>query len=549
MNLLVRFSILFCVLTIGVGSVFWLSYSNSTQAAAVAMREVTRERQQRLQSAIVLRGRGLESLVSSYAWWNEMVKFMEKPDPAWASKTVDNMVGSPAGGEAIWIVDPEFKLVHAINDAFARPSLPFASPDEMRTVTKTRYTFSYFTLIDGRLWQIFGAAIQSADAWRHETPVHGYLLLGKQWDDRWISQLDTIASARITLNPVGYAAPANSARISLKGLDGRALVELDAQFVLNPEEDSRREFLFQLGLASGATIIAFGCIALVLALTVLRPLSQITRSLESRLPTPLAKLVNSRTEFGEIARLVAGQLRWGRMLEDEMHRQLERSNPESARREVVSNETLRLRLSGDIHDGPIQSIYAAGLQLAAVQAAAEQGVAPRPEQIAAINGMLQQASSDLRNLILDLEPEELREHDLETALQRLERRMQQGGRCRFELEIADNALDGLTRAAQTELYFICRELASNSLRHSHADVASLRFSLSGGFLRLVWHNNGVTPRTDALTTGGHGTRNVERRVAALGGTSQNGPDGADSWRATCEIPLTSLTVAAPTLKA
>lgn len=547
MNLLARFTALFAVLLSALGAVFWLSHRNASDAAEAALRESRRERQQRLEASISLQGRGLESMVSSYAWWNDMVKFMEKPDPAWASKTVDNIVGIPSGGDAVWVVDPSFQLVHCIDSNFARPALPFAQPEQMRQFTTSRFTFTYFTLIDGKLWQIFGAAIQSADFWRHETPVRGYLLLGKQWDDAWLAQLGAIAGARISLDPVGSPLPRDLQRTTLRGLDSQPVIELDSQFSFQVVQDALRDFYYQLGLIAAATLVAFAAIGLVLGFIVLRPLSRITRSLESRTPTPLGPLVRSRTEFGEIARLVAGQLRWGRMLEDEMKRQIESADPARIRRDAESNEALRVRLSSDIHDGPIQSIYAAGLQLAAIQAAAEQGAVPRPEQIGSINGMLQQASSDLRNLILDLEPDELRERDLETALTRLERHMTQAGRCQFELKIADSALDGLTRAAQTELYFICRELASNTLRHARPNTASLSLALADGFLRLEWHNNGVSPQT-ALARPGNGLRNIERRVADLGGTAQLGPDGGEGWRAVCEIPLTSLTVAAPTLQ-
>jgi signal transduction histidine kinase len=547
MNLLARFTALFIALIAALGAVFWFSHRNASEAADAALQDSRRERQQRLLASIALQGRGLESMVSSYAWWNDMVKFMEKPDPAWASKTVDNIVGIPSGGDAVWIVDPSFQLVHCIDSNYARPALPFARGEQMQQFTTARFTFNYFTLIDGKLWQIFGAAIQSADFWRHETPVRGYLLLGKQWDDAWLAQLSTIAGARITLDPTGSAVPTEAQRTTLRGLDDQPLIELDAQFNFQVVRDALRDFYYQLGLIAAATLVAFAAIGLVLGLIVLRPLGRITRSLESRTPTPLGPLVRSRTEFGEIARLVAGQLRWGRMLQDEMRRQIESADPARIRRDAESNEALRLRLSSDIHDGPIQSIYAAGLQLAAIQAAAEQGASPRPEQVAAINGMLQQASSDLRNLILDLEPDELREHDLETALERLERHMAQAGRCQFELRITDNALDGLTRAAQTELYFICRELASNALRHARPNTASLTLALADGFLRLVWQNNGVSPQA-ALAHPGNGLRNIERRVSDLGGTAQLGPDGGEGWRAVCEIPLTSLTVTTPSLQ-
>lgn len=548
MNLLSRLALLTLLVCAGVAVLYWIVLDQGRDEINGLLRDLSTERAARIDTARTIQGAGLESLVSSYAWWDDMVKFMDKPDEQWAANNVDNIVGIPNGGDAVWVLDPNFALLHTIDKDYRRPGVPFPSVAALRQAIGDRYTFRYFTLVDGALWEIFGAAIQDAKFWRHQTPVRGYLLLGRRWDEPWLAQLGTIVGARITLHPADAVLPRagliHDFRRTLEGLDGRPLVQLDARFNFDLIESARQAFIRRVIYVSLGALLAVALVVGVVAFLVLRPLGQITRSLESRVPTHLASLLNSRTEFGAIARLVAGQLRWGRMLEEEMRRQLERTQPDSARRDAEANEALRIRLAGNIHDGPIQSIYAAGLQLAAVQTAAEQQIAPRPEQIAAINAMLQQASSDLRNLILDLEPEELRAHDLETALGRLERHMRQFARCQFELVIPEGALDGLSRDAQTQLYFICRELASNALRHARPSEAALRFSLARDFLQLEWTNNGV--RADAQGAGnGNGLANIQRRVTELGGTMHFGAWQRDGWRVHAELPYTSLVHGGP----
>ncbi len=548
MNLLSRLALVTLLVCAAFGALYWIVLEQGRDEIHGLMRDLSAERTARFEAATRIQGAGLESLVSSYAWWDEMVKFMDKPDEQWAAGNVDNIVGIPNGGDAVWVLDVNLALLHTIDKDFRRPAAPFANAEVLRKGIGDRYTFRYFTLVDGALWEIFGAAIQDAKFWRHQTPVRGYLLVGRRWDEPWLAQLNTILGARITLHPIqaklSRAGLVHDFRQTLTDLDGQPLAQLDARFNFELIEAARQAFIRRVVYVSIGAVLAVAIVVGVVAFLVLRPLGQITRSLESRVPTHLAGLLNSRTEFGEIARLVAGQLRWGRMLEEEMRRQLERAHPDSAKRDAEANEALRLRLAGNIHDGPIQSIYAAGLQLAAVQTGAEQGLAPRPEQITAINGMLQQASSDLRNLILDLEPEELRERDLDAALSRLERHMRQFARCQFTLAVPEGALDGLSRDAQTHLYFICRELASNALRHARPTQAALRFALAHGFLRLEWSNNGV--RTDRSAAGnGNGLANIERRVSELGGTLRYGPVPPDGWRVQAELPFASLVLSRP----
>ncbi len=543
MNLFTRLGLAVLLICAGFAVLVWFTHRQSRHQIDRLLDDLTRERGQRMEVAINLQGRGLEALVSSYAWWEDMVKFMDKPDEKWASTNVDNIVGIPTGGDAVWILDPGLKLVHTIDKDYTRPAVPFTDADALRRAIDRRYTFRYFTLIDGRLWEIFGAAIQDANFWRHETPVRGYLLLGKEWDDAWRSQLNTLIGGQLSLHAEEAHAPGQPYHRVLNGVDGRPLIHLTARFNFDMIHEAQHIYDRQILVVGFAALAALVLLGAGVALTVLRPLALVTRSLETRLPTPIAGLLPQRNEFGEIARLLAGQLRWGQMLQEEIRRQIERANPDTRLRDTESNEALRLRLAGNLHDGPIQAIYAAGLQLGALQAEAEQGRPAPADKIAVVLALLQQASADLRNLILDLEPEELRDRDLDAALRHIERHMRQFAHCDFHLRIAEGALDGLTREAQTQLYFICRELTSNAIRHARPATATLDFAIAGGFLRGEWINDGVA-RSDRAPVPGNGLRNIERRILDLGGTVRFGPHRSDGWRVIFEIPFTSLNASA-----
>lgn len=546
MNLLGRLVLLTLLVCAVFGSVYWLELSRGRDEVRSLMRDLSAERAARLDTAINFRGAGLESIVSSYAWWEEMVKYMESHDETWAAGNVDNLISLPNGGHAVWVLNPDFQTVHQIDQEFRGLPAPFPDAKSLQRAIEGRYTFRYFSRIEGHVWEIFGAAIQSPKFWRNQTPVRGYLLLGRRWDDTWIAQLDTLIGARIKLYPpdapLKELPQLHAFHRPLIGLGGESVALLDVRFNYDLLESARQDFIARVVTVSAVGFLAIAVLVAIVAVIVLRPLGQIARSLETRQTAPIARLLASKTEFGEIARLLAGQLRWGQMLQEEMRRQLERANPDLIRRESESNEALRIRLAGNIHDGPIQSIYAAGLRLAAIQSEVEQGRAPAAERINEINNILRQTSADLRNLILELEPEELRERDLEMALHQIERHLQQNAGCTMDLTIAEGALDGLSREAQTHLYFICRELASNAIRHARPTQVSLRFNLDRGFLRLEWFNNGLAPSSDTAG-GGHGLRNIERRVLELGGGILQGQQ-KDGWRVACEIPLTSLTPSA-----
>lgn len=542
MNLLTRLTLVVVLTCAGFGTLLWLANASFEREVDSLVVDLSRERAQRFEFAVDLQGRGLESMTSSYAWWNDMVQFMGKPDPKWATDNIDNIVGIPNGGDGLWVLDPQLNLVHTIDKNYRKHPLPATSPAALKEYIGANYTFRYFARIDGQLWEIFGAAIQDANFWRHETPVRGYLLIGKAWDPTLLAELNTLVGARLAVRPPkALATGANYSKI-ITGLDRKPLALIEAQFDFDVIQKAQSTHERHLLLVSLGAIIALGLVVAYVGFIVLRPLSQVIRSLESRLPTPINDLLTSRSEFGEIARLLAGQLRWGQLLQEEMRRHLEKTDPARLQHEAESNEALRIRLAGNLHDGPIQAIYAAGLQLKLLQSEKESGVALPPERIEQIITTLNHASSDLRAILFDLESEELRDRSLETALRRFEEHMEQVGRCQLTLEITPTALDGLNRHAETQLYYVCRELVSNSLRHATPVHASLRFSAAAGFLCIEWRNDGVPP--NPRTEPGNGLRSIERRIRDLGGVVTSRPFRKNEWQAVIEVPYTSLTTSA-----
>ena len=206
---------------------------------------------------------------------------------------------------------------------------------------------------------------------------------------------------------------------------------------------------------------------------------------------------------------------------------------------IESNEALRLRLASDLHDGPMQSIYAAGLKIGSMEATIAAGRSPDLAQLASVRSILTECSSNLRNLLLDLEPEELRDQDLDTALLRFERYLKSISRKTSDFFIQDGVVDGVNREAQLHLYYIARELISNAARHARPDHTSLSFRRQSGFLFINWENDGFTANNSHPM--GNGLRNIAQRVDVLGGTWKQRIVRHKIWQVEIEIPFTALT--------
>ena len=294
----------------------------------------------------------------------------------------------------------------------------------------------------------------------------------------------------------------------------------------------------QLLIAGTVFVVAFAIVAAFISVTMLGPLGRITRSLESGNPTHLLDLIGAKNEFGEIARLLSSQFRQGRMLRDEISRRFTQTSPEAVQLERESNTALRLQLASDLHDGPLQSLYAAGLRISGLEASLSSGQNPTGTQLQEIRQLLSGCTSDLRNLLLDLEPQDLQDEDLENALQRLERYMLSVSRKGAELEIEDGVLDGIERNHQRHAYYIARELVSNASRHARPTRTKLSFKRRGGFLVIDWENDGFTP-PDPLRPG-NGLRNIGLRVQQLDGTWSYRVNRGPFWHVHIELPFSTL---------
>ena len=548
MNLIHRF--LFPLL-VGSGMVvvsLMLSHRSTQATLERITTSLTEEHSRQFESATKLLGVGLQSTVSNYSWWDEMVKFVQDPDPEWSAANVDNIVGSIDGGDALWVLNSRLEPVHAIDLDYQKPAPPFSDAQTFHAYVGTQYKVSYFALIDDELWQVFGSAIQDPEFWRNETPVEGFLLVGKKWDDEWLAKLGSHCQARLQLilptdpefaNPSANAhRDGNKFVATLNQMNGAPLVRVAGRFDANVITQVQHSMNQQSVIFAGSLLLFFSLIGIAIAFSVIRPLGQITRSLESRNPLHLSGLLTSKTDFGEIARLLSSQFRQGRMLQDEIRRRLNTDDEPGGPKDRENQEALRLRLASDLHDGPLQYLYAAGLKLSSIESKLAAGQTPPVGELQGIRTILRDCSSDLRNLLLDLEPEDLRDQDLDVSLQRFERYMQSISKQSARLVIEKGVLDGIAREGGMHVYYIVRELISNASRHARPNHTELTLKRETGFLLIRWENDGFTP-VESLKPG-NGLRNIAQRVQQLEGTWNHRIHRGRTWHVTIELPFTRL---------
>ena len=268
-------------------------------------------------------------------------------------------------------------------------------------------------------------------------------------------------------------------------------------------------------------------------------------------PFPPASVINGRTvleTFGvpiEVFRSITGLamalavIRSLELFEQETDRAL----ADARRRELLLRE--RERIGRDLHDGIIQSIYAAGLHLE--RASADVGAEGHParERIATVMAELNRITNDIRGTIFDLRSGELETRDAEAIVLGVAAELQ--AHTLVELDVSS---DGLYRPRlrpdQAEhLRNIVTEAFSNILRHAHARHVTVRMACTQRRFTLEVRDDGAGFDPGAVPEPGRrgsaqGLANVRRRAELLDATLEieSGPGRGSSVSLTMPVATT-----------
>ncbi len=177
----------------------------------------------------------------------------------------------------------------------------------------------------------------------------------------------------------------------------------------------------------------------------------------------------------------------------------------------------RERIAADLHDGIIQSLYAAGLSVEECVRLVDHApdeVRPRLEAlIDALNVVIR----DVRNYVVGLAPERLQDRDLGQALAELARGLSLNGLLDLDLALDPGLGDAVGPEQATALFQICREALTNVVRHARASRVRMSVRCVGDEILTVVEDDGVGFELPRRGEAGHGLRNMRERAWRMHG--------------------------------
>ena len=466
-----------------------------------AVREIfadEREEHGRLLDGILrMEGKPLQMFVEDYA---------RRALPAGSDDTGPATLSMLAAGvrtheiAAAWLLEADGTVRIQSDAVEASPQSPPLTPLQIARLPSENAHF--YLARAGAVYEVRGLRL-AAGASRPGAP-RGWLFAATRWD---IPRLQTTVlplDARVTIiqpAQAGLSPPSEmTVRIerALTDFAGQpaAVIRLDCE----PPEilvlgTTNRAGLFWVG-AFG--VIAVGICGVCLWRWIVVPASVLRRSLAIHDPGLLQPLVEAGGDMEILAELM-------RDLMDTRH-QLERTLVEHA------------RLSRDLHDGVIQTIYAAGMNVAGARSLIASNPTLAAERLDRSCAALNNAVLDVRSVIHGLEPEALGKRLFRLNVESIYSLLRPIRPVELQTKIDDAVCARFTPEQTMHAMQIIREALANSFRHSNATAVTVRVQAwaDGSVIEVEDNGSGYEPAR--VKGGGRGLKNMATRAAEIGGT-------------------------------
>jgi signal transduction histidine kinase len=175
----------------------------------------------------------------------------------------------------------------------------------------------------------------------------------------------------------------------------------------------------------------------------------------------------------------------------------------------------RERIGRELHDGIIQSIFAAGLMLEAAQQSIPEDPGIADTQLQHAIDSLNQTIQDIRRYIFDLRGE-MPEDDLETGLSKMLKDFRANTLLETELTVDGEDPQALGPERRRHVFQIAREALANAARHAQARRMTVHLKHDTSEMELRISDDGVGASGLPMDKG-QGLRNMRERARLLEG--------------------------------
>ncbi|MCU7492636.1 MAG: hypothetical protein HF312_20535 [Ignavibacteria bacterium] len=309
----VRYRIIFFIALIYV--VFlagMILYQTSELSKVSSLIEQTRREQYVLLGKVIgLQGKGLESYVYDYSYWDDMLRFVNKVDRPWAVINIDNVMPT-FNVQCVWLFNSNLDLSYSANLLPDKKLNKFPLSREVLNEIFSKKWFNHFYInTSAGVLEIRTAPLQSGSDVKRESQPGGFLVAARQWSPDYMKDLSQLMAGNVIfIKPGDESLELNRqaenrftvvTTTKLMGYDNKPVSALK----YSSESEVLRKLLdasntqFTLNIVFGLIILGATTFFLIYFIGI--PLKLIVGSLRLSNPFILRNLKNKQNEFGTLA--------------------------------------------------------------------------------------------------------------------------------------------------------------------------------------------------------------------------------------------------------
>lgn len=192
----------------------------------------------------------------------------------------------------------------------------------------------------------------------------------------------------------------------------------------------------------------------------------------------------------------------------------------------------RDRISMELHDGVIQSLYAIGMQIQLMRVTQK----VHPDDLVPIMDSLNSVIEDIRGYIQNLNTRNYQNRSIAECLNDIVNRLHIPQHIKVEIDAPEGEMP-FTPTTYEALSQMANEAISNIIRHADATQIQLSVNQSKGIFELIIEDNGRGFETAEVRPGsGLGLRNIQQRARLHGGAVTINSSAGHGTRVVLSLP-------------
>lgn len=156
---------------------------------------------------------------------------------------------------------------------------------------------------------------------------------------------------------------------------------------------------------------------------------------------------------------------------------------------TLLEQRLRQQLARELHDGPVQLVSNAAMNLMVVERHMEREPAHAHAELVNTVATLQRAIQEMRSMLFELRPMVLESEGLIAAIRQLATHLRQTTSLEVELDLQVGYLD-LAPGDETNIYYIVQEAIQNIHKHARAKRVQIRMNVFEESLHVTIRDDG-----------------------------------------------------------